>query len=130
MSSLEALIHHSRTFWDAREAMNVHLFHYSEQRADLAGEMARLADALGVDPPTPELVEAAGFERMKARADELVPNSDTPIWRSSTQFFDRARSGDWRSLVGDDGLPRYAAAVRAATDDDALAAWLHQGPLA
>ena len=130
MSSLEALIHHSRTFWEARDEPNVHLFHYAEQRADLAGEMARLAAALGVDPPTGELVDAARFEHMKAHADELVPNSDTPFWQSNHQFFEKARSGEWRSLVGDEALPRYEAAVRAATDDDTLITWLHQGPIA
>lgn len=130
MSSLEALVHHSRTFWERRDAPNVHLFHYSDQRADLAAQMARLADALSVEPPTDELVEAAGFENMKARADDLVPNSDTPFWQSADQFFHKARSGDWRSLIGEEGLPRYEAAVRAASDDDELIAWVHSGGLA
>jgi hypothetical protein len=130
MSSLEALIHHSRTFWEAREAPDVHLFHYADQRADLTREMTRLAGALGVDPPTAELVEAACFDQMKANADQLVPNSDTGIWVSNEQFFDKARAGDWRALIGDDGLRRYEAAVRAATDDDALIGWLHGGPIA
>lgn len=130
MSSLEALVHHSRTFWERRDAPNVHLFHYGDQRADLAAQMARLADALGVDPPTDELVEAAGFENMKARADDLVPNSDTPFWQSADQFFHKARSGDWRTLIGEEGLPRYEAAVRAASDDPELVDWLHRGGLA
>jgi hypothetical protein len=126
-SGLDGLVHHSRTFWDEKDAPNVHLFHYADQRADLPGQMARLADALGVDPPTDELVDAARFENMKARSDELVPNSDTPFWRSSHQFFDRARSGHWRDLIGDDDLPRYEAALRACTDDDELIDWLHGG---
>lgn len=132
MSSLEALVHHSRTFWARRDEPNVHLFHYSDQRADLAGQMTRLAGALGVEPPTPELVDAARFERMKARSAELVPNSDTPFWQSADQFFHKARSGDWRELIGDDALPRYEAAVRAASgdEDDELIAWLHRGGLA
>lgn len=128
-SALERTVHHSRTFWNARDRPNVHLFHYGDQRADLPGQMARLADALDVDPPTDELVEAARFANMKARADQLVPNSDTPFWRSSNQFFDKGRSGDWRALIGDDGLPRYEAALRAAVDDDELIAWLHAGLL-
>lgn len=127
MSSLEAAIHHSATFWRERNRANVHLFHYADQRADLGREMRRLADALGVDPPTPELVDAAQFERMKARAAELVPNSDTPFWQSSEQFFDKARAGDWRALTGDEGPGRYAAAARATTDDEDLLAWVH-GP--
>lgn len=125
-SRLESLVHHCGTFWERREAFNVHLFHYSDLRADLPGQMARLAAALGVDPPTDELVDAARFENMKARATELVPNSEAGFWVSSDRFFDKARSGDWQSLIGDD-LPRYEAALRALTDDEALIAWLHAG---
>jgi len=126
-SGLQGVVEHSRSFWERRDAPNVHLFHYSDQRADLAEEMTRLADALGVDPPTEELVAAARFDAMKQRADELVPNSDTPFWRSPSQFFDKARSGDWRELVGDTDLPRYDSALRAITDDQDLIAWLHGG---
>lgn len=129
-SGLARVIRHSQSFWDVRDRPNVHLFHYADQRADLAGQMGRLAEALGVEPPTAELVDAARFESMKARSDELVPNSDTPYWQSTEKFFDKARSGDWRELVGDAGLPRYEAAVRAATDDEELIAWLHGGPVA
>ncbi len=128
VSGLQALVHHSRTFWDRRDEPNVHLFHYGDLRRDLAGQMARLAEALGVEPPTDELVDAARFENMKARADQLVPNADTPFWVSNDRFFDKARAGDWRELIGDDGLPRYEAAVHEATGGDtALAAWLHDG---
>ena len=126
-SGLGGLVQHSRSFWDVRDAPNVHLFHYGDLRADLAGQMTRLAEALGVEAPTDELVDAARFENMKARSDELVPNSDTPFWQSNQQFFDKARSGDWRALIGDDGLPRYEAALRATTDDEELVAWLHAG---
>jgi hypothetical protein len=126
-SGLSGLVHHSRTFWDVKAAPNVHLFHYSDLRADLAGQMARLAEALGVEPPSDELVEAARFENMKARAEHLVPNSDTPFWVSSTKFFDKARNGDWRDLIGEDGMPRYEAALQGATDDVELATWLHTG---
>lgn len=126
-SGLERLTHHCASFWERRHAPNVHLFHYSDLRADLSGQMARLAGALGVEPPTAELVDAARFENMKARATELVPNSEAGFWVSSDQFFDKARTGDWQALIGDDGLPRYEAALRAAGADEELIAWLHHG---
>jgi hypothetical protein len=126
-SFLQMLVEHGRSFWDARDRPNVHLFHYADLRADLPGEMARLADALGVAPPTDELVEAAGFDQMKSRADELVPNSDGQLWQSNTQFFDKARSGDWQTVVGDDDLPRYEKAIGAFGLDPDLVTWLHEG---
>jgi hypothetical protein len=126
-SLMAELVHHSQTFWETRHRPNVHLFHYGDQRADLAGQMARLAEVLGVATPTDELVEAAGFERMKARADELVPNADTPFWVDNRRFFDRARAGEWEALLTGDGCARYEAAVAAATDDEQLVTWLHSG---
>jgi hypothetical protein len=125
-SGLDQLVHHAATFWDRRGDDNVHLFHYGDLRADLAGEMTRLAGALGVDPPSDELVAAATFEAMKSRADEVVPNSDTPFWRSTAQFFDRARSGDWRAFLDEDGLRRYDKAIAALAPQD-LADWIHDG---
>ena len=126
-SGLQQLVEHASSFWAARDRPNVHLFHYSHLRDDLRGEMGRLAEVLGVDPPTDELVESAGFEQMKSRADQLVPNSDRQLWHSNAQFFDRARSGDWRALIGDDGEPRYEKAIAALTPDPDFLVWLHGG---
>jgi aryl sulfotransferase len=116
-----------RSFWERRHEPNVHLFHYRDLQTDLAGEMTRLAAALGVDPPTDDLVDAARFERMKARADHLVPNSDTKLWHSNQGFFEKARAGEWRTVVGEAAMPRYEAALRTLTDDDDLIRWLHEG---
>jgi hypothetical protein len=127
--SLPALVHHSATFWAAQDRPNVHLFHYGDQRADLTTEMTRLADALGVDPPTAALVDAAQFETMKTRSSELMPNSDISLFHDSRQFFDKARAGEWRELMAEGGAARYDAAVRRASDDDDLLTWLHAGPL-
>ncbi|MGK2948369.1 MAG: sulfotransferase domain-containing protein [Acidimicrobiales bacterium] len=124
------LAHHigvCRSFWERRHEPNVHLFHYGDLQADLAGEMTRLAGALGLEPPTAELVAAARFDQMKARADELAPNTDTGLWHSNQQFFDKGRSGEWQEVVDDADLPRYDAAVRAQADDDELIHWLHHG---
>lgn len=126
VSGLEGLVHHVDTFWQRRDEPNVHLFHYRDLRADLAGQMRRLAAVLGVDEPGADLVAAATFEQMKSRADELIPNSDTPFWRDNGKFFDRARSGAWRAMLDDDGLRRYDKLLGALASQD-LAAWLHAG---
>jgi aryl sulfotransferase len=126
ISGLQALVHHAATFWERRDDPNVALFHYHDLRTDLAGQMRRLADVLGVEPPTDELVEAATFESMKSHADELVPNSDTPFWLDNGRFFDKARSGGWRDMLDDEGQQRYDRAVAAVAAPD-LADWLHGG---
>ncbi len=123
---LARLVAHVVTFWERRDEANVHLFHYADLRADLGGQMARLAGALGVEAPTDELVDAATFESMKANADHLVPNSDTPFWNDNGQFFDRARSGAWPALADEASQRRYEQALLACAPPD-VAAWLHSG---
>lgn len=126
---LDHLVQVCRSFWDRRQEPNVHLFHYRDLQRDLAGQMARLAEALGVEPPTDELVDAARFEQMKARADDLAPNVDTGLWHSNGQFFEKARAGEWRNLIDESELPRYEAALDAAGVDDDIRHWLHEGSL-
>ena len=123
---LPAVVHSIGTFWEARDRPNVHLFHYSDLTVDLAGQMVRLAGVLGVAPPTGELVEAAGFAAMKGRADQLVPNSDTPMWRSNDRFFDQGRLGAWRAILDEDGLRRYHGVLAGLAPPD-LAAYLDEG---
>ena len=124
---LEMLANHAATFWARRDEPNVHLFHYGDLRADLTGQMTRLADAIGAEAPDERLVGAATFEAMKARADELTPNTDTPFWHSTQRFFDRARMGDWRQFLTDDAAERrYEKAIGALVPQD-LIDWLHRG---
>ena len=123
---LPELVHHIGTFWDQRRQPNVHLFHYGDMHIDLAGQMRRLADVLRVAAPTDGLVEAAAFGAMRSRADDLVPNSDTPIWASNEQFFDQGRYYAWRAILDDEGQRRYDATLARLAPPE-LAAFLNRG---
>ena len=83
----------SSTFWAVRDRPNVVLLHYDDLKADLEGQMRALARAarhLGSRGPRwPELVEAATFERMRAGADRIAPDTTNAIWQSNQQFFHR-----------------------------------------
>ena len=126
VAGLTVLAAHARGFWERRDEPGVHLFHYSDLKADLAGEMARLAGALGLDPPDPGLVDAARFEAMKARADVLAPNVEAGLWHSNDRFFDQARSGGWQALLDDADRRRYDALAAGLGPPD-FVAWLHGG---
>lgn len=60
-ASLRQLMHHARSFWEVRDRPNVHVFHYSDLRRDLAGQMRRVAEVLGIPLPADvdEFVAAA-----------------------------------------------------------------------
>lgn len=134
VSSLRATIHHLATFWAVRDRPNVVLMHYDDLKADLAGEMGRLADRLGITVPDekwPALVDAATFERMRERADEMAPDVANHLWLDNRQFFHRGSSGQWRALLDDAGQVRYEAALAALDEaDPELVAWVHTSPLA
>ena len=128
---LRATVHHLTTFWEARERPNVVLLHYDDLKADLEGEMRRLAHRLGESVPAqswPELVQAATFAEMRRRADELVPNSTEALWHDNARFFNKGTSGQWRDLLDTVDLCRYQARINELADSK-LAAWMHQGPI-
>ncbi|MGC9665136.1 sulfotransferase domain-containing protein [Planosporangium sp. 12N6] len=127
LDSLPGVLSHLADAWARRDAGNVVLVHYDDLSADLAGQMRRLADRLGIRVPEerwPELVEAATFARMRARAGRLVPDP-VGVFKDSGAFFRRGRSGAGRALLTPDELAGYRArAARLAPPE--LLAWLHR----
>ncbi len=108
---------------------NVSLFHYSDLLADLPGQLHRLSDALRIPIPDTRLQQFAAattFDRMRARADDLVPDAGNHIWRSNRDFFHRGRNGQWVDLINDDGQRRYHQRVADLVPAD-LATWAHHG---
>ena len=132
-STLRATLNHLATFWNVRDRQNIVLLHYDALKADLEGEMRRLADRLGIKVPDaswPELVRAATFEQMKNAADKTAPGVTESIWQNNSEFFHRGTSGQWHSLLpGAEDQARYEARVEELADKD-LAAWAHYGRLA
>ena len=65
-----------RTWWPARLLPNVHMLHFRQLKADLEGEIRRIADFLDIeldDDVWPRVFEHCSFEYMKANADEVAP---------------------------------------------------------
>ena len=127
LESLPGVLHHLTDAWARRNEANVVLVHYEDLERDLAGTMRHLADRLGFDVPAerwPVLVEAAGFEAMRRRADELAPDRRGAL-RDRQRFFRRGTSGAGREVLGDAGVRAYEARARALAPPDLLA-WLHR----
>jgi aryl sulfotransferase len=125
---LAALVHHISTFWSERDQPNVLLLHYDDLQADLDGQMRFVSAQLGIpvdEARWPALVEAATFDRMRAAADRVAPDTTNQIWQSNEQFFHRGTSGQWRTLLDAAGLERYFARVAELAPDD-IARWLHR----
>jgi len=109
-----------RTYWDARQAPNVHLFHYADMSADLDGEMRRVAAALGVPIDQelwPGFVEAAGFTSMRSRAADTAPDAHMGLWVSPERFFRAGGTRDWASLLSLQDIAHFEERLRELAGD-------------
>ena len=121
-----------RSWWDQRHRRNVLLVHYDDLKADLAGEMRRIADFLAIPVPPeiwPELVEAAGFEAMRRDGETLMGKAATMFQGGSRRFFRAGTNGRWRGTFRDHDLAVYDAKVEANFTPD-CARWVAGGRLA
>ncbi|GAA1203779.1 sulfotransferase domain-containing protein [Pseudonocardia alaniniphila] len=129
--TLRFTMHHLTTFWQARESATVVMVHYDDLKADLLGEMRRLAVRLDITVPEsawPLLARAATFEDMRKQAPRLVPNVSKAVWRDNERFFNRGVSGQWVDVLDDTDLREYAARVTEFTAPDLLE-WAHREPI-
>ena len=128
---LASVLHHLDTAWQLRHAPNVVMCHYADYSKDLRGEIVRLANALDINmnPDRAQALAAeATLERMRDRADDVLPNAGA-IWKDDQAFFRAGSFGEWRRRVNDDDLADYDRTVEAIVSSE-LAIWAHDGRIA
>lgn len=127
-----SFFHVENTYWRARADPDMLLVHYNDLKTDRGGEMRRIAAYLGIeiaDALWPELIEAAGFDAMKAQGDMLLPHAKQ-VWNGgSSRFMNKGMNKQWRGVFSPGDLARYddAAGVHFTPD---LARWVSMGHLA
>jgi hypothetical protein len=118
---------HLSDAWTRRAEPNVVLVHYDDLAADLEGEMRRIAARLDftvADDTWPELVRAAQFDNMRARADQLAPDA-LGVLIDRARFFRRGTSGSGREELFAGELDRYRERASQLAPADLLQ-WLHR----
>jgi aryl sulfotransferase len=127
MDSLPGVLWHLSDAWARRAEPNIVLVHYDDLANDLESEMRRLAARLAISVPDttwPELVHAAEFDQMRARADRLAPDA-MGMLKDRAKFFRRGSSGAGRELLSSEALIGYNARAAELAPPDLLA-WLHR----
>ena len=127
LDSLRGVMWHLSDAWARRASSNVVLVHYAELSSDLDGTMCNLAERLGFSADVPqweELVRAARFESMKARADELAPDH-LGVLKDRDAFFRAGVPGAGRATLTATEYDKYLdrTADLAAPE---LLSWLHR----
>jgi len=123
--SLAGVMWHLSDAWARRAEPNVLLVRYDDLLADLEGQMRWLAGELGIAVPEqawPVLTEAATFERMRDRADGIIPD---PLPRTGQHpwFFRRGTSGEGREILSAEEIASYQARAAQLASPDLLE-WL------
>lgn len=124
--SLRGVLHHLRDAWLRRERDPVLLVHYDDLVSGLGAQMRAIATWLNIAVGSdiwPTLVNGAGLDSMRARADELVPGKD--LLACNAAFFRHGRSGTAAGLLTVDELHDYYRMVAQDLPGD-LMRWLHR----
>lgn len=118
-----------RTYWDARHHSNLLMVHYRDLKADLDGEMRRIADFLGIavdEDIWPSLVKAATFEEMRRQGNTLAPRVMKMFSGGPADFFQKGENDRWRGVLDDTDLAAYEQKIETRLTP-ACARWLRSG---
>jgi len=122
-----SFFHNVQSWWDHHHQANILLLHYSDPKADLPGQIARIASFLGmeIDAVRLETVAAAvAFDAMRLHSDRYVPCGGS-LWKGgATTFLYRGTNGRWRGVLRPEQLEAYERVSREALSP-ACHRWLH-----
>ena len=113
--------------WERRHDDNIILVHYADLSTNLDDTVRNLAEQLGVSTDIPQwddLIRAARFDRMKARADELAPDH-LGVLKHRGSFFRAGVSGTGRATVATADYHDYLSRTAELGPSDLLD-WLHR----
>ena len=118
-----------RSWWEVRDLPNVMLLHFSRLKADMPGEIRRIADFLDVpvnESTGPTILEHCSFNYMKAHATASVPLGGA-FWNGGAEtFIHRGSNGRWRDTLSQQECDAYEKRATAELGE-ACAKWLETG---
>jgi aryl sulfotransferase len=120
---------HNQSWWNIRDLPNVLLVHFNDLKADLPGEIRRVADFLEIDVDEavfPKIVEHCTFDYMKEHSDELSEIVGIAFDGGGKGFVNKGTNGRWRDRLSAEDVRKYEQfAARAMTPD--CARWIANG---
>ena len=123
---------YEKSFFDSRRDPQLLFVHYNDLRADLVGEMRRIADFMGADITTDEIETLAGVARldsMSREAAKLVAEYARNFGGSTLPFINKGGAGRWRGIFQEADLVLFEKKLRAVVPKP-YAEWLLAGRIA
>jgi hypothetical protein len=104
-----------RSWWQIRDLPNLVLLHFGQLKADLPGQIRRIAAFLDIEVDKrrwPAIVEHCGFDYMKTHATKSVPLGGA-FWDGGAQtFVYQGTNGRWRDVLSAADCRRYEETAR------------------
>ena len=122
---------HVQSWWDVRGLPNVLLVHFARLKADMEGEIRRMASFLqiDIDPQAwPGIVEHCGFDYMKRHAGEAIGRAELTLENGAQAFINKGENGRWRDVLTPEEVAMADEAAAANLTPD-CAHWLRTGEL-
>ena len=102
---------HVQSWWDIREQPNVMLMHFNALKADMEGEIRRIADFLDIeieDSLWPTIFEHCTFDYMKSNGDQLATMANDFFQAGlGKSIMHKGTNGRWRDLLSEDDIRKY-----------------------
>jgi len=116
------------TYWARRQQSNMLFVHYHDLKADLSGEMHRIADFLEIDVPEAlweDVVDRCTFESMRESGDKVGP-FDILFEGGVKGFIFKGTNGRWRDVLTSEEVAHYQKRASECLPAEAVD-WLEHG---
>jgi aryl sulfotransferase len=120
---------HVRSWWENRTLPNLLLVHYANLKADMPGEIRRIANFLETpvdEERWPIILEHCSFEYMKANGNEVFSLAQDVFDGGAGSFFNKGTNGRWRDVLTADESALYDQIARRELGEE-CANWLATG---
>ena len=117
------------TYAAARKMPNVLMVHYRDLKADLAGEMRRVAEFLRIAVPAEawsELIKAATFDEMRRVGNVLQPTIERVMVGGTSRFFQHRKNDRWNGILSAQDVELFEERLRVCFEAE-WADWLQFG---
>ncbi len=104
-----------RSWWAIRDLPNVLLLHFNDLKADMPGEIRRVAGFLDIpinERNWPQIVEHCSFAYMKTNAVKSVPLGGAFWDGGAATFVHKGTNGRWRDVLTAEDCLRYEETAR------------------
>ncbi|HUC19234.1 MAG TPA: sulfotransferase domain-containing protein [Acetobacteraceae bacterium] len=120
-----------RSWWSIRHLPNLLMVHHADLKADLPGEMRRVAEFLDIHVDHtrwPTIVEHCTFDYMRRHGSVNLPRIERMFIGGAASFIYKGTNGRWRDELSPQDLERYEMTAEQRLGAE-CAAWLAHGRL-